>query len=224
MTTNSSSYVWIGLVAIIAGYVATWLIVPIISWDAAEVGGATLIRELESGNNELIFRLTTGLGLLGAAGLFVFAAGVRRQLESLVPGGSLVPSVVYGAFVASAAALAAGFIFRGMVFDSAGAYGDDPRIAFYVLGVDVPLGAWSIIGVAAAASAYAAFALKALPRWFGVVSAIAALLVAVAWLTGTPAPGNIPAGAWLLVAVFVFRGLGALQKTPSSAALPAPTW
>jgi hypothetical protein len=217
--TQSNTWAWFGPAAMILGYVATWFVIFLVSESDAKAGGATLIEALDDGNNPLLFRITTGLGLIAASMLAVYGAGVRRALQRVTPQGSIVPNVAFTGFAAAAIVLAAGFIFRGMIFDSSGYYGDDPRIAFYVLGVDVPLGAWGMLAIASGASAYAAFALKVLPKWFGIFSAIVTVLIGLIWLTGTPPPGNIAAGPWLIASFFAFRNLG--SAVPVAAGSPA---
>lgn len=219
---RSTSWVWFGLAAMLIGYLATWLVVFLIDENDAKVGGEVLINAIESEPNQLLFRLSSGAGLVAASLLFVYGAGVRRALSDRTAEGSLLPAITYGSFVAAAGLLAIGFIIRGIVFDSTGWYGEDPRIAFYVMGMDIPLAAWSLLGVAAAACAYAAFRLNVLPTWFGIVSIIAVVLVAATWMTGTLPPGNFPAGIWLIASVFAF---GSLERepvaTPLQTAVPA---
>lgn len=207
----------------LAGYLATWSAVFFVSEDATKAGGPELIAALEDGNNELLFRLSAGLGLIASAMLAVYAAGVRRALGDVLPARSILPNIVFTSFVGAAAVLAVGFLLRGMIFDSSGYYGDDPRIAFYAMSIDIPLGAWGLLGIASGASAYAALWLKAIPRWFGIVSAIVTVLVVLIWLTGTPPPANIPAGPWLLASVFAFRNLGASEVESSRVEAPSVT-
>lgn len=205
---QSNSWAWFGIAAMVLGYFATWFVVFLVSEADAKAGGATLIEALEDGNNQLFFRITTGLGLAAAAFLAVYGAGVRRALQRVAPEDSLVPNVAFAGFAAAAVLLAAGFILRGVLFDSSGYYGDDPRVAFYVLGTDVPLAAWGMLAIASGASAYAAFALKVLPKWFGIFSGVVTVLISLIWLTGTPPPGNIPAAPWLIASFFAYRNLG----------------
>lgn len=206
--TQSNTWAWFGPAAMILGYFATWFVIFLVPESDAKAGGATLIEALEDGNNQLFFRITTGVGLIAAAMLAVYGSGVRRALQRVAPADSMVPNVAFTGFAAAAILLAAGFILRGMVFDSTGFYGDDPRIAFYVLGTDVPLSAWGMLAIASGASAYAAFALKVLPKWFGIFSAIVTVLIGLIWLTGTPPPGNIAAAPWLIASFFAYRNLG----------------
>lgn len=206
--TQSNAWAWFGPAAMILGYFATWFVIFLVSESDAKAGGATLIEALEDGNNQLFFRVTTGMGLIAAAMLAVYGSGVRRALQRVAPEGSIVPNVAFTGFAAAAIVLAAGFIFRGMIFDSSGYYGDDPRIAFYVLGIDIPLAGWGMFGIASGASTYAAFGLKVLPKWFGIFSAIVTVLIGLIWLTGTPPPGNIAAAPWLIASFFAYRNLG----------------
>lgn len=207
----------------VLGYFATWFVIFLVSESDAKAGGATLIEALEDGNNQLLFRVTTGMGLIAAAMLAVYGAGVRRALQRVAPEDSIIPTVAFTGFAAAAIVLAAGFIFRGMVFDSTGYYGDDPRIAFYVLGIDIPLAGWGMLAISSGASAYAAFGLKVLPKWFGIFSAIVTVLIGLIWLTGTPPPGNIAAAPWLIASFFAFRNLGlAAPVAEGSQSVSAP--
>jgi hypothetical protein len=207
MTTTGTRFaIWpyLGFLAMALGYVATWTAVFLVSEDDLEAGGSELIDALDTSTNELLYRITSGMGILAAALLVIFAVNWRRLLDERSGGQSAVPRIIEIGFLATAFALTMGMIFRAMVFDTALDYYAGTAVGTLVgLGVDVPLASWGALGLAAGAAAYGALKEKILPTWFGWVSVIVVVLDVLLALSGTPFPMNFPGGVWLLLASII---------------------
>jgi hypothetical protein len=82
---------WAGLAAWVIGIIGTWIVVFLLSDDELKSSGAEFLEALDSGSNEVLYRVSSGLVLFAAAALVVFAIGLRRSLETRAPE-SLAPS------------------------------------------------------------------------------------------------------------------------------------
>jgi hypothetical protein len=198
---------YLGFLAMVLGYAATWTVVFLLSDDELKAGGPELLEALDTSTNEILYRATSGMGMIAAALLVIFAVNWRRVLDAQSGGESVVPRIIELALLATAVALTMGMIFRAMVFDTLiEYYGGSAVGAFVSLGVDVPLAAWGVLGLAAAAAAYGTFREGLFPTWFGWISVIVVVLDVLLALGGTPFPMNFPGGAWLLLASAVAVG------------------
>ena len=205
-----------GLAAVAFGHTATWMAQFALSPDELRVGGQVMFDAYNDDGTELLFRLSAGMGMLGIAALVVFGAGFRRMLEQRVPRESLLPAVAGNALIATAGALLVAFVFRAMVFDTIAEYGVETQVTTYSLSQNVPLAAWVGVGVAEVVTAIAAFKYGAFGKGFGWFSAVLAALTLIVVLTGTPFPGNVAAGIWLIgAAVVAMRGATVANRAPA---------
>ena len=69
---------WLGVLAVILGYFATWAVQFSVSNDALMAGGEVLLTELRAGSNETLWRVSSGIGYVGVGCLVWFAAGLHR--------------------------------------------------------------------------------------------------------------------------------------------------
>jgi hypothetical protein len=199
--STAKAWAWAGLAAFAIGVVFTWAPAFFGVSEAEAKDPALLTAALDTETNLWIGRITSGLGFLTVGALVVFAAGYRRLLDARLPG-SLIPAVTYTALVATAGALIIAAVFRAILFDSFEAYDSSIHSLTYSLSWDVSLASWTVVYVAAAASAAAAFR-GVFSRWFGWVSAIMAGLGVLLMMVGLSFPAHIPALIWLLCASIV---------------------
>lgn len=180
--------------------------------DAQRRSGAAVVAELERGTQHV----GAAAGLLAIACLLLTAAGWRRWAAGSRDLGVLsIPS----ALTVSAAALLVGYGFRGGLAEYLpGGINEDnfPAEGLYVLFMindTAPWFGWWGVVFAAAFCAWAAFSLRLLPLWLGVVSSVAvAIPVAVAATTGALALAGTIGPAWLAAAsaAVALRGLADL--------------
>jgi hypothetical protein len=206
--TRGGAWPWLGLAAFLLGYVATWAVQFGVPGEALQAGGQTLLDALDTETNATLWRVTSGLGYVGAGCLVWFGAGLRRLLDERAAGAGdragggagLLPAVVFGSFVATGGALVVAFAFRVQVFDGLGAYAADPsaHVAINRLSQDTGLAAWAGLGLAAAAFGVGGLREGVLPAWLGWLSAVVAVLIVLLCLAGLAFPANLPAGLWLL--------------------------
>lgn len=218
---------WFGLAALVLGYAATWSTQFLVADSASKAGGEALMSAIDSGNHELIYRLSAGVGLIAAACLIAFGTGLRRYLSERDDGASLIPEIVFGAILVASGALVIGMSFRAQVFDTLNYYKADPstHVTLFRLSQDTALSAWAILGAATAAFAAGGIRGRMFSRKFGWFSAVMTLLIVVLCLVGAPFPANFPAGIWLLVtSVWAIRqqrrqhGMVEPEARPTSAA------
>lgn len=199
-STSAAPWPWIGLAAAILGIISTWAVQFAYSSDDLDAGGQQLFDAIKGGNNEALYRITSGLGYITVACLVWFAIGLRRMLEQRRPG-TLMPNIMSASMIATAAALAVAFSFRAQVFDGIDDYGADPAVHIAVnrLQQDTVLSAWAVLLGATAAATWGAFREDLLPAWLGWLSAVVTVVITLLVLAGLAFPANIPALIWLLV-------------------------
>ncbi len=203
-----------GILAVVLGHTATWMVQFVLSMEQSEAGGQVMFDAYNTDGTQLLFRASVGMGMLGVAALVVFGAGFRRMLEARLPGDSILPAVAGNAIIATAGALLVAFVFRAMVFDTISEYGVDTQVTTYSLSQNVPLAAWVGVAVAEAVAVIAAFRYGAFGRGFGWFSAVLAGLTLAVTLTGTPFPGNVATGIWLVGASVVAMRASAPRRAP----------
>jgi|GEM_PF-6364670 len=196
--STGKAWAWAGLATFVLGFAFTWAPALFGVSESEAKDPALLTAALDSDANLWLGRVTSGIGFLTVGALIVFAAGYRRLLEARMPG-SLAPSVTYTAMTATAGALIVASIFRAMLFDSFEAYDNTMHSITYALSWDVALASWTVLYVAAAASALAAFR-GALPRWFGWASVVLTGLGMLLMMVGLSFPAHIPMFVWLICA------------------------
>jgi hypothetical protein len=199
--STSKAWAWAGLATFILGFLFTWAPALFGVSESEAKDPALLTAALDSDTNLWLGRVTSGIGFLTVGALIVFAAGYRRLLEARMPG-SLIPTVTYTAMAATAGALIIASVFRAMLFDSFEAYDNTMHSITYSLSWDVSLASWTVMYVAAIASAIAAFR-GVLPRWFGWTSAVLAALAILLMMVGLSFPAHMPVFIWLICASIV---------------------
>jgi hypothetical protein len=194
---------WLGLAALILGYLATWAVQFAYSTDDLKAGGETLLAALDTDANETLWRVTSGLGYISVACLLAFAAGLRRLLERRASGDSVLPSIIFASFLVAAGAMVIAWSFRAQVFDGIEEYAADPsaHVAVTRLSQDTGLAVWAGLLAATAASAVGGLRRGLLPAWLGWLSAFVTIVTVPALLVGLPFPTNIPIGLWLLALI-----------------------
>jgi hypothetical protein len=188
--------------AFILGLLATWAVQFSVSDATLAVGGQELLDALDTGGNEILWRVSSGIGYIGVACLVWFAAGFRRLLEARSDGESLLPAVVFSGFLVTGGALIIAWALRAQVFDGISYFAADPssHVTVNRLSQDTGLAVWAGLGIASAAAAVGGVRGQLFPRWFGWFSAVITVLIALLCLAGVAFPANIPALLWLLVA------------------------
>jgi hypothetical protein len=199
--STNKAWAWAGLAVLVLGFAFTWAPAFFGVSESEAKDPALLTAALDTDTNLWIGRVSSGIGFLTVGALIVFATGYRRLLERRMPG-SLVPSIAYTAFAATAGALIIASVFRAILFDSFEMYGHNMHSVTYSLSWDVTLASWTVMYVAAIASAFAAFS-GALPRWFGWASAVLAGLAVVLMMVGLSFPAHMPVFIWLVCASVV---------------------
>ena len=191
---------WVGVAAAVLLIIATWAVQFQVGEDELDEGGAVLLEDLDSGSNEVIWRVTSGLGYVGVACLIGFAAGLRRYLDLRSGGQSILPLIIFAALLVTAGAMVVAWSFRAQVFDGIDSYAADPssHVTINRLSQDTGLSAWPGMAAATAAAALSAFRPGLFPRWLGWLSLVATLLIVVMVMVGGAFPANIPAAIWLL--------------------------
>lgn len=202
-TSGRALWPWLGLAAIVLGYAATWSIQFAISQSALAAGGETLLESLNTTENELLWRFSSGLGFLAAACLIGFAAGLRGFLERNAHTDSTLPSIIFAAFLVTAGAMVIAWSFRAQVFDGINDYAADPsaHVAINRLSQDTGLTIWAGLLAAVAAVAVGGTRSTLFPSWLGWLSAFVVAVCVLALLAGLPFPTNIPIGVWLVALV-----------------------
>jgi hypothetical protein len=207
-TAAETRWPWLGLAAIVLGYAATWSVQFSISQSELDAGGQTLLDALNTNTNEVLWRLSSGLGYLSVACLIGFAAGLRGFLQMRANGESILPTVIFGSFLVAAGAMVIAWSFRAQVFDGIGSYAADPsaHVAINRLSQDTGLTVWAGLLAATAATAVGGLRATLFPAWLGWLGAFVTVVTVLAVLIGLPFPTNIPIGVWLLaLAIWAIR-------------------
>ena len=181
-----------------------WAVAGILATLGGVGGVAFFDTERSLATQDVRLRLCVGFGMVGVAGLVVFAAGLRSYLEGQTPAGSLLGLIAQASGVLAAATLFLGYLFKAI---SAGYTHQITGNADLVVrnGLDeLSTGAWTALALMMLALAVAALRYAAAPRWLGWVSAVVGTLVAAAAVGGVPAAGYIPGAAWLLLTSAAF--------------------
>ena len=207
--TRGGAWPWLGLAA------SSWATSPPGRSSSASrarpsrPGGQTLLDALDTEANATLWRVSSGLGYLGAGCLVWFGAGLRRLLEERAAG----PGARAGAGAGAAArrglrvvrghGRGAGRRLRlpgpGLRRPGRRRRRPSAHVAINRLSQDPGLAAWAGLGLAAAASAVGGLREGLLPAWLGWLSAVVAVLIVLLCLAGLAFPANLPAGLWLLV-------------------------
>lgn len=204
---------WWGVTAGVLGLLANLFTDPAASLTPAQrIQGEDVVNLVSRGG----YHAGAVAGFLAVACILVVAAGWRRWSES-VDGDSLAVRVLPSALVAGAGAMIVGYGFKGLmaIYLPGGINQDEyPLSGLYSLFMMNDLAAffaWWGVAVAAAAMTWIALRDALLPRWIGVVSALAAVVplafLVITGLTGFP---GVITPLWLVI---VSAGLALRRST-----------
>lgn len=199
--TASRAWAWLGLAAFVVGVFVTWSVQFVYGMDDLDAGGTQLVDAIDTSRNEILFRVTSGLGYLTVAALIGFGVGFRRFLNERAGGESDIPNIIFGAILVTAAGLAIAMSFRAQVFDGMASYQDSTasHITINRLQQDGVLAAWATMLAATVATTVGGLRGTLFPRGIGWFSAVMSAVIVVFCLVGGAFPANIPALLWLLV-------------------------
>lgn len=176
-------------------------------------GGAEVVDLVDRG----LYHVGAVTGFLAVGCLLLAAVGWRRFAERN-SGGSLAAGLVPVALVASAGAMIVGYGFKGTMaiyLEGGVNEGEFPAEGLYPLFMINDLGpflAWQGVTLAAAALSWLSLRDRLLPRWVGVVSALA-FLAPIGFLLATGLTG-FPGVAGPLWLVIVSLGLAPRHSEP----------
>jgi hypothetical protein len=186
--------------------------------DEQRRSGAAVVAELERGG----YHIGVVAGLAAVVCLLLWAGGWRRATSDSA---TLAAHTLPLALAASAAALLVAYGFRGGLAEYLpGGVNDDnfPREGLYVLFIindTAPWFGWLGVVLAAGLVAWLAFSSRSLPRWIGVVSAVAVLPpVGIMVASGAVAIAGVVGPLWLVVAS---AGLALTDRPAAAAAAPS---
>jgi len=206
---------WWGVAAGVLGASAHMLTDPhsVLS-DAERTTGAKVIELVDRGG----YHVGALLGMLAVGCILVLAAGYRRWSDGLATD-TLAARVAPTALIASAGAMIVGYGFKGMmaIYLPGGlneeSYPAEGLYSLFMINDLAAYFAWWGVAIAAAAVAWLGLREKVLPRWVGIVSALAFLaplaFLALTGLTGFP---GVITPLWLVI---VSIGL-ALRRAPAA--------
>ena len=209
--TNSRVWAWMGLTAFIVGVFVTWSVQFVYSMDDLNAGGQQLYDALDTTENQVLFRVTSGLGYLVVGALIAFGVGFKRFLERRSEGKSDIPNVIFGSILVTAAALGLAMSFRAQVFDGFTAYQDSTasHITINRLQQDGVLAAWATMLAATVATAVGGLRGTLFPKGIAWFSAVMSAFIVVFCMVGGAFPANIPALLWLgVVSAWAIRASG----------------
>lgn len=202
------TWAWLGLASFVLGVTVTWVIQFLIAEDSMKLGGLTLYTDLDTTTNEVIYRISSGVGYLMVASLIAFGYGFRRFLAARSNGESDIPNIILGAILVTAAGFAIAMAFRAQVFDGISYYesGVENHVTMQRLAQDTVLASWAAMLGATVATAVAGLRTSMVPRGIGWFSVVMSVLIAVMCLGGVAFPANIPALLWLgVVSIWAIR-------------------
>lgn len=197
----SKAWAWMGLASFVVGLFVTWSVQFVFDMDTLNASGQPLIDKLNEDGVTALYRVTSGLGYLTVAGLTFFGVGLWKHLQAKSEGKSVLPTVILGSFLVTAASLAIAMSFRAQVMDGLSAYQGDPstHVMMNRLQQDSVLTAWAALIAGASAVAVGGIRGTLFPKSLGIFSAIVVVLMSVLCLAGVAFPANVPALLWLAV-------------------------
>lgn len=185
------------------GIVTTYM-TPMVE-EAAKAGGVDGVYDAL--DDPTPFRIAASVGFLVVLALVIWGAGFVKLLHHRTPRGALGAGIAQAAIAASAGAMIISYGFKAML---AGGIRGGIDAAMYtttdvaVLQLLVDQSHWLVwIGVAITigVTAWTSFRYRAVPRWIGGISAVAALLVFVVTTAfALPYVAGIVAPVWIVVA------------------------
>ncbi len=202
VAAGSKTWAWLGLGSAILGILVTWSVQLLIPQASMEAGGQALLGDLDTTRNEVFYRVTSGLGYILSAGLVVYGIGLYRHLDRKAGGSSIIPAVLLGSFIITAASLAIAMSFRAQVFDGISYYAGDPssHVTMQRLSQDSVLTAWATLFAGITAVAVGGLKGTLFPKGMGIFSAIVLVPMTLLLLGGVAFPaGAMVALPWFLV-------------------------
>jgi hypothetical protein len=169
--------------------------------DALMADNALFVKEII--DTDAIVWAFQVLTVVAAAGIAVFAAGLRRKLAAQAPADSLLPSLAAAGLGSVAVVLLVGGgisteLFWHLLQDYRKS--DPDTIAANLAVFNTIAWVWAGIGLTTGAVAVAALRHGSLPRWLGWVSAVATVLIVLTQLAPLQYMAAFVGGPWLLVA------------------------
>lgn len=202
VATGSKTWAWLGLGSAVLGIAVTWIVQVLLDNSAAEAGGSVFLNEIDTTRNEIIYRISSGAGYILIAGLVVYSIGLYRHLDAKANGKSVIPAILLGSFIITAASLAIAMSFRAQVFDGMMYYEADTaaHVAVQRLQQDSVLTAWATLYAGVIAVAVGGLKSTLFSRGMGIFSAIVAVFMTLLLLGGVAFPaGAMVALPWFLV-------------------------
>lgn len=200
-TGGSTAWAWTGILTFIVGFFVTWSVQFAISEDILTASGQPFLDKLDEDGIQALWRVTSGLGYLTVAGLTFFGVGLWKHLQTKTAGQSILPTVILGSFLVTAASLAIAMSFRAQVMDGLAYYDADPstHVMMNRLQQDSVLTAWAAMIAGATAVTIGGLRGTLFPKGLGWFSLVVVVLMSALCLGGVAFPANIPALLWVLV-------------------------
>lgn len=202
VATGSKSWAWLGLGSAIIGILVTWSVQFLVPESSMQVGGQTLVDDLKSGNTEVIYRASSGIGFILVAGLIAYSVGLYKHLNARAGGASSLPAIIAGSFLVTAAFFAVTMSFRAQVFDGLAYYTADTanHVAIQRLQQDSVLTSWAGLYGGILAVAIGGLKTGLFSKGMGIFSAIVLVPMTLLLLGGVAFPaGAMVALPWFLV-------------------------
>ncbi len=185
--------------------------------DEERASGAAVIDAL----NRADFHIGVVAGLAAVVSLLIFTAGWRRWIAGYAPD-SIAGEMISLALVASAGAMLLGYGFKGSLAVylpggmDGGSYPDENLLSVFMFNDFAPYIAWYGVAMAALGVAWFSLYQHRLPIWFGIVSAIFAV-VPIGFLVATGLPGfpGVVDPFWMVI-----FGIGLAVRLRRSASQP----
>ncbi len=206
--TSSRTWAWLGLTSFVLGFFVTWVIQFLVPDASLQAGGETLLGDLDTTRNEIIYRVSSGLGYIMVGTLIAFGYGFRRFLTARTDGSSDIPNIILGSILVTAAGFAIAMALRAQVFDGISYYqaGIENHVTMQRLSQDTVLASWAAMLGATTATGIAGVRMSIVPKGIGWFSVVMSVLIAALCLVGGAFPANIPALLWLgVVSVWAIR-------------------
>lgn len=223
-TRTRNGFLWPlwGVAAGALGIVAQMVSIPDLTKEEYTSGPAVLDLL-----DQTSYHVGVVAGILAVFCLLVLAAGWRRWLAEKAPD-SLFAGVVPLAITASAGALTLAYGIKGMlaIYLPGGMdedwYPQEGLMTLFALDDMAPFMGWWGVAMAAGALAFVALKERQLPIWFGILSALFAIIpIAVLAIFALPGFPGVITPAWLIIG-----GIGmaiSLRRSESRAGSPAVT-
>lgn len=195
----SRTWAWLGLSSFVLGILVTWVIQFLVPNASLEAGGLVLFDDLDTTRNEILYRVSSGIGYLMVPALIAFGYGYRRFLAARTNGESDIPNIALGSILITAAGFAIAMALRSQVFDGITYYqaGVENHVTLQRLSQDTVLASWAAMLGATIATSIAGLRMGIVPKGIGWFSVVVSVLIAGLCLVGGAFPANIPALLWL---------------------------